>query len=78
MIEENFPDYTCELYGSFRTGLSLPNSDIDILILEKEVVMDDENNSDTNNNNSKNKSNALFKSLKNIYNRFIEKNNLIL
>ena len=49
MIEEKFPDYTCELYGSFKTGLSLPNSDIDILILEKEVLMDYENNSDTNN-----------------------------
>ena len=75
MIEENFPDYTCELYGSFKTGLSLPNSDIDILILEKEVVMDDENNSDTNNNNSKSKSKSLFKSLKNIYNIFVEKKN---
>ena len=34
IIKENFPEYTCELYGSFKTDLSLPNSDIDILILE--------------------------------------------
>ena len=35
-INENFPEYNCGLYGSFKTGLSLPNSDIDILILPKE------------------------------------------
>ena len=36
IINENFPEYICGLYGSFKTGLSLPNSDIDILILPKE------------------------------------------
>jgi len=36
IIEDNFPNYKCSLYGSFITGLSLPNSDIDILITEKE------------------------------------------
>ena len=36
IIEDNFPCYKCSLYGSFITGLSLPNSDIDILIAKKE------------------------------------------
>ena len=36
IIEDNFPDYKCNLYGSFITELSLPNSDIDILISPKE------------------------------------------
>ena len=36
IIEDNFPNYKCILYGSFTTELSLPNSDIDILIIEKE------------------------------------------
>jgi non-canonical poly(A) RNA polymerase PAPD5/7 len=72
IIEENFPDYTCELFGSFKTGLSLPNSDIDILVLQKEVIMED-NNSDINNENKLDK--ELFKSLKKIYNIFLEKKN---
>ena len=67
IIEENFPDCTCELYGSFKTGLSLPNSDIDILILPKEVTMDD-NNLDIRNDT------ILLKYLKKIYNIFEEKN----
>ena len=36
VIELNFPNYKCSLYGSFITGLSLPNSDIDILITRKD------------------------------------------
>ena len=36
IIELNFPNYKCSLYGSFITGLSLPNSDIDILITRKD------------------------------------------
>ena len=36
IIESKFPEYKCILYGSFKTGLSLPDSDIDILILQKE------------------------------------------
>ena len=36
IIEDNFPNYRCSLYGSFITELSLPNSDIDILITRKE------------------------------------------
>ena len=71
IIEENFTDYTCELYGSFKTGLSLPNSDIDILVLPKEVIMD-ENNIDTN---IKNNGKSLYNSLKKIYNIFLEINN---
>ena len=34
-IETKYPEFTCILYGSFKTGLSLPFSDIDILILSK-------------------------------------------
>ena len=40
IIEDNFPNYKCILYGSFTTELSLPNSDIDILIVEKEESKD--------------------------------------
>ena len=36
IIEDNFPKYKCKLYGSFITELSLPNSDIDILITQKD------------------------------------------
>jgi non-canonical poly(A) RNA polymerase PAPD5/7 len=36
IIELNFPNYKCSLYGSFIKGLSLPNSDIDILITRKD------------------------------------------
>ena len=35
-VEGKYPEYRCILYGSFKTGLSLPDSDIDILILSKE------------------------------------------
>ena len=35
IIEDNFTNYQCKLYGSFLYELSLPNSDIDILIIEK-------------------------------------------
>ena len=45
IIEAKFNEYKCVLYGSFKTDLSLPDSDIDILIVEK---------SDINNNNNKN------------------------
>ena len=65
IIDENFPDYFCELYGSFKTGLSLPNSDIDILILSKNEA----NNIDTNANNYK----YLYNYLKQIYDKLKEK-----
>ena len=65
IIDENFPDYFCELYGSFKTGLSLPNSDIDILILSKNEA----NNIDANENNYK----YLYSSLKQIYDKLKEK-----
>ena len=65
IIDENFPDYFCELYGSFKTGLSLPNSDIDILILAKNEA----NNIDANENNYK----YLYNSLKQIYDKLKEK-----
>ena len=65
IIDENFPDYFCELYGSFKTGLSLPNSDIDILILAKNEA----NNIDANTNNYK----YLYNSLKQIYDKLKEK-----
>ena len=60
LIEENFPDYICELYGSFRIGLSLPDSDIDILILPKHGY---------NSNNDINRY-YLYNSLKKIYDVF--------
>ena len=63
IIEENFPDYVCELYGSFRIGLSLPNSDIDILILPKE-----EKNGENKSNVYSNKN--TYNSLKKIYDVF--------
>jgi non-canonical poly(A) RNA polymerase PAPD5/7 len=34
-IESNYPEYNCILYGSFKTDLSLPDSDIDVLIISK-------------------------------------------
>ena len=33
VIEEKFTEYRCRLYGSFKLGLSLPDSDIDMLLL---------------------------------------------
>ena len=36
IIEDNFANYKCKLYGSFITELSLPNSDIDTLITQKD------------------------------------------
>jgi len=56
IIEKNFSEYFCELYGSYKTGLSLPDSDIDILIMSK-----DEKNIDNM------KSDKLHKKLKEIY-----------
>jgi type I site-specific restriction-modification system R (restriction) subunit len=38
IIEDNFPNYKCILYGSFTTELSLPNSDIDILIVVDKLL----------------------------------------
>ena len=35
-IESNYPEYNCILYGSFKTDLSLPDSDIDVLITSKD------------------------------------------
>lgn len=63
IIDENFPDYFCELYGSFKTGLSLPNSDIDILILPKN---EDDSLEQINNK-------YLYNCLKQIYDKFQEK-----
>jgi non-canonical poly(A) RNA polymerase PAPD5/7 len=56
IIEKNFKEYICKIYGSYKTGLSLPDSDIDILILPK-----DEKNTDNI------KSDILNKKLKEIY-----------
>ena len=36
IIESNFPEYKCKLYGSFTTESSLPDSDINIFILSEE------------------------------------------
>ena len=40
-IESNYPEYNCILYGSFKTDLSLPDSDIDVLIISKEGKEED-------------------------------------
>ena len=40
IIESKFPDYKCKLYGSFKSELSLPDSDIDVLILSEEASKD--------------------------------------
>lgn len=41
LIESKFPEYRCILYGSFKTDLSLPDSDIDLLILSKSEKEED-------------------------------------
>ena len=64
-LNQNFPEYICELYGSFRTGLSLPNSDIDILIQQRE---DKKENTQKIENHT-----LLYNSLKEIYNQLEEK-----
>ena len=46
IIEAKFCEYRCVLYGSFKTELSLPDSHIDILIVEKEENKIIEENSD--------------------------------
>ena len=46
IIEAKFNEYRCVLYGSFKTDLSLPDSDIDILIVEKEENKINEENSE--------------------------------
>ena len=43
IIEAKFEEYKCILYGSFKTQLSLPDSDIDILIVEKNNNIDNNN-----------------------------------
>ena len=41
-IETKYPEFICVLYGSFKTDLSLPDSDIDILILSKDQKDEEE------------------------------------
>ena len=66
IIQDNFPNYKCILYGSFITELSLPNSDIDILIIEKE----EDKNKLTENIGDK----QLMQNLQNIYQILKNKN----
>ena len=40
LIESKFSGYKCKLYGSFKTELSLPDSDIDVLILSEDAMKD--------------------------------------
>lgn len=40
LITEKFPNYTCQLYGSFKYGISLPTSDIDISVITNEKIID--------------------------------------
>ena len=62
-IESKYPEYKCILYGSYKTDLSLPDSDIDILILFKDGKEED---------NSKTK--IIDESLKKIHNLFLSTN----
>ena len=47
IIEAKFEEYKCILYGSFKTQLSLPDSDIDILIVQKNENKINEENSES-------------------------------
>lgn len=67
IIEDNYPDFTCKLYGSYKTGLSLPNSDIDILIYPKDEY--NEKYIEIMNNKK-----LLIDSLEKIYYFFLEQN----
>ena len=40
LIESKLIGYKCKLYGSYKTELSLPDSDIDILILSEDAMKD--------------------------------------
>ena len=70
VIEEKFSEYRCRLYGSFKLGLSLPDSDIDMLIIEseeKEKDKDkDKNSEDDNSQLKKIKVNEIIKSIYNV------------
>lgn len=59
IIEDNFTNYQCKLYGSFLYELSLPNSDIDILIIEKNHQKEI---------SAKKDENTIYKNLENIFN----------
>ena len=61
IIEDNFPNYQCRLYGSFLYEFSLPNSDIDIVIQVK-------NPSDEISKSHQKKENMQYKNLERIYN----------
>ena len=39
LIERELPDVTVEVFGSFRTGLFLPTSDIDIVVLKSKTPL---------------------------------------
>ena len=65
VIEDNFPNYKCSLYGSFITELSLPNSDIDILITRKEEPDKSRKKENTNILNSQKYLENIYSALKN-------------
>ena len=67
IIEAKFDEYKCVLYGSFKTDLSLPDSDIDILIVEKDNKMNEEN--------SENEKDILTEIIKKIYNILFDTKN---
>ena len=68
VIEEKFTEYRCRLYGSFKLGLSLPDSDIDMLIIESEEKEKEKNNDSDNNNNAEINKSKVNEIIKNIYN----------
>ena len=67
IIEAKFEEYKCVLYGSFKTELSLPDSDIDILIVEKEENIKEEN--------SENEKEILTEIIQKIYNILFDTKN---
>ena len=71
IIEDNFPNYKCSLYGSFITELSLPDSDIDILITKKE---EKNNNPLKPDKNEQNEETILLNDLESVYSVLGNKN----
>ena len=67
IIESKFDEYKRVLYGSFKTDLSLPDSDIDILIVEKE--------NKTNEENTEKEKDILTEIIKKIYNILFDTKN---
>ena len=66
VIEAKFVEYKCILYGSFKTQLSLPDSDIDILIVQKNENKINEENSESEKEKEKDIINEIIKKIYNV------------